>query len=85
MVEDRRQQGAQHVGAGQGRGLLEQFHHSALLVPLQRTPCPAQQGPSFGGGHGPLGGPLGVAPATFRLAQLVDRLAVLDRDMGIFD
>ena len=56
VVEDRRQQGAQHVGARQGQRPLEQIHPPALLAGIQRRPFPAQQGPPLGGRHRPFGG-----------------------------
>jgi len=68
VIEDRRQQRAQHVGAGQGQGLLEQRHHLLLLVGIQGSPFPAEQRPQLGGGHFSIERPVGVEPMAFGLA-----------------
>ena len=81
MLEDRRQQGAQYIGAGQRGRQLEQLHQSALLIGIERPPFPAEQGPQLGGGNRSLGGPLGIEPAAFGLAQRVHRLPVANGDM----
>lgn len=68
VIEDRRQQRAQHVGTGQSQGLLEQRHHLLLLVGIQGSPFPAEQGSQLGGGHFSIERPIGVEPTVFGLA-----------------
>src|SRR5512143_2977218 len=57
-VKERRQQVSQEVGAGQGRGLLEQFDQAPLLSWGQGQPLPAQQQPPVGSGQGLVRGPI---------------------------
>ena len=85
VVKDRGQQGAQHIGTGQGRGLFEQFDDFSLLVGIERPPFPAQQGPQRGGGYRAFRGKVGVESVTFGLTQGVHRVPVVNGDVKAID